>query len=167
MAMAKDQFSFDIVSEVAPHEVRNAVDQAVREIQTRFDFKNTGTSVALDEDMIELRSGTDDRLKAAVDVVKEKMVRRQVSLKALREGPILPAAKGTVRQTIHVNRGISDEKARDLTKFVKQSGIKVQAQIQGDQVRVVGKKKDDLQEVIAAIKAQDFDIPLQFTNYRP
>jgi len=164
--MAKDQFSFDVVSEVNPAEIRNAVDQAEREISTRFDFKNTGTSVSLDADTIELRSATENRIKAAVDVLKEKLVRREISLKAVSEGPVLPAAKGTVRQSVHVNRGINDEKARELTKFIKKSGLKVQAQIQGDQLRVTAKKKDDLQAVIAAIKAEDFGIPLQFTNYR-
>jgi uncharacterized protein YajQ (UPF0234 family) len=165
--MAKEQFSFDIVSQVDPHEVRNAVDQAIREIQTRFDFKDTGSSISIDDDMIELRSGTENRLKAAGEVIKEKFVRRQLSLKALSEGPILAAAKGTVRQTLHVNRGINEEKARELTKFVKQTGAKVQAQVQGDQLRITAKKKDDLQTVIQAIKAEDFGIPLQFTNYRP
>jgi uncharacterized protein YajQ (UPF0234 family) len=165
--MAKDQFSFDVVSEVNPAEIRNAVDQAEREIATRFDFKNTGTSLSLDADTIELRSATENRIKAAVDVLKEKVVRREISLRALSEGPVLPAAKGTVRQSVHVNRGINEEKARELTKFIKKSGLKVQAQIQGDQLRVSAKKKDDLQAVIQAIKAEDFGIPLQFTNYRP
>ncbi|HEX9235462.1 MAG TPA: YajQ family cyclic di-GMP-binding protein [Actinomycetota bacterium] len=165
--MAKDQFSFDIVSEVDPQEIRNAYDQAERELLTRFDFKGTGTSMSLDEDLIEIRSETDHRLKAALDVLKEKVVRRQISLKALREGPILPAAKGTVKMAVHINRGINDEKARELTKFIKKSGLKVQSQVQGTQVRVSAKKKDDLQAVIAAVKAEDFGIPLQFTNYRP
>jgi uncharacterized protein YajQ (UPF0234 family) len=165
--MPKDQFSFDIVSEVDPQEVRNAYDQAERELLTRFDFKGTGTSMSHDEDMIEIRSDTDNRLKAALDVLKEKAVRRQISLKALREGPILPAAKGTVKMTVHINRGINDEKARELTKFIKKTGLKVQAQIQGTQVRVSAKKKDDLQTVIQAVKDEDFGIPLQFTNYRP
>jgi uncharacterized protein YajQ (UPF0234 family) len=165
--MAKDQFSFDVVSEVEPHEVRNAYDQASREILTRFDFKNTNTSLEIDEDMIELRSGTESRLKAALDVLKEKLVRREVSLKALTEGPVLPAAKGTYRQNVHVNRGISDDKAREITKFVKGTGLKVQTQVQKDQIRVTGKKKDDLQAVIRSLKEEDFGIPLQFTNYRP
>jgi len=165
--VAKDQFSFDIVSEVDPQEIRNAYDQAERELLTRFDFKGTGTSMSLDEDLIEIRSETDHRLKAALDVLKEKVVRRQISLKALREGPILPAAKGTVKMAVHINRGINDEKARELTKFIKKSGLKVQSQVQGTQVRVSAKKKDDLQAVIAAVKAEDFGIPLQFTNYRP
>lgn len=165
--MAKDQFSFDVVSEVDQHEVKNALDQATREIQTRFDFKGTNTGMSMDEDLIEVRSSTENRLKAAVEVLKEKFVRRSISLKALREGPVLPAAKGTVRQSLHINRGISEDKARELTKFIKASGIKVQTQVQGDQLRISGKKKDDLQEVITAIKEKDFDIPLQFTNYRP
>jgi cyclic-di-GMP-binding protein len=165
--VAKDQFSFDIVSEVDPQEIRNAYDQAERELLTRFDFKGTGTSMSLDEDLIEIRSETDHRLKAAVEVLKEKMVRRQISLKALREGPILPAAKGTVKMTVHITRGINDERARDLTKFIKKTGLKVQSQVQGTQVRVSAKKKDDLQAVIAAVKEEDFGIPLQFTNYRP
>jgi uncharacterized protein YajQ (UPF0234 family) len=165
--VAKDQFSFDVVSEVQPHEVRNAYEQANREVLTRFDFKDTGTSLTIDEDMIELRSGTESRLKAALDVLKEKLVRREVSLKALTEGPVLPAAKGTYRQNVHINRGISDDKAREITKFVKGTGLKVQTQFQKDQIRVSGKKKDDLQAVMRALKEEDFGIPLQFTNYRP
>src|SRR5919201_3660773 len=155
--MAKDQFSFDIVSEVDPQEVRNAVDQASREILTRFDFKNTGTTISIDADLIEIRSGTENRLKAAVDVLKEKLVRREVSLKALHEGPVLPAAKGTFKQTVNINRGISDDKAREMVKFIKGLGLKVQVQVQGDQLRVSGKNKDDLQAVIRAIKERDFD----------
>jgi uncharacterized protein YajQ (UPF0234 family) len=165
--MPKDQFSFDIVSDVDPQEVRNAYDQAHREILTRFDFKGTDTNLSLDEDMIELRSSTENRLKAAIDVIREKFIRREISLKALTEGPILPAAKGHVRMNLHVSRGIKEEKARELTKFIKTSGVKVQAQVQGEQIRVTGKKKDDLQAVISALKAEDFGIPLQFTNYRP
>ena len=164
IGVAKD-FSFDVVSEVDLSEVRNA--QANREIMTRFDFKNTGTSLALDDDLIEVRSSTENRLKAAVVVLKEKLVRREVPLKALHEGPVLAAAKGTVKQTLNVNRGISEEKAREIVKFVKGLGLKTQTQIQGDQLRVTGKTKDDLQAVIRSIKEHDFDIPLQFTNYRP
>ena len=165
--MAKDTFSFDVVSEVELNEVTNALDQARREVATRFDFKNTGTSIQQDGDMIEVRSSTENRLKAAVDVLKDKMVRRNISLKALSDGPILPAAKGTYRQNVHVNHGISDEKAREITKFVKGLGLKVQTQVQGDQVRVSGKKKDELQQVIQAMKDRDFGLALQFTNFRP
>ena len=148
-------------------EVSNALDQANREVGTRFDFKNTGTRMDRDDTLIEVRSATEDRLKAAVDVLKDKLVRREVSLKAISEGPVLPAAKGTYRQAIHVTTGISDEKAREITKFVKGLSVKVQSQVQKDQVRISSKKKDDLQAVIQAIKDHDFDIPLQFTNYRP
>jgi cyclic-di-GMP-binding protein len=158
--------SFDIVSEVDLAEVTNAVDQARREIVQRFDFKNTGTSVEQDADLIELRSSTEDRLKAAVEVVKEKLVRRQVSLKALREGPVLPAAKGTHKQSLHINKGISQDKAREINKAIKDSRVKVQSQVQGQQIRVTGKSRDDLQQVIADLKERDFGIPLQFTNYR-
>lgn len=165
--MAKDQFSFDIVSEVSMPEVGNAIDQARREISQRFDFKGTGTSISQDEKMIELRSSTEDRLKAAIEVLKEKAVRRQISLKALAEGPVQPAAKGTYKQVVHLNVGITDEKAKELVKFIKGSGVKVQSQIQADQVRVTGKKKDDLQAVIRAVREHDFEIPLQFTNFRP
>jgi hypothetical protein len=165
--VAKDSFSFDIVSEVNMAEVTNALDQARREVTTRFDFKNTGTSLDRDQDMIEARSSTEHRIKAAVEVLKEKMVRREIPLKALSEGPVLPAAKGTYRQNVHVNHGISEEKARDVTKFIKGLGAKVQTQVQKDQVRVTGKKKDDLQAVIRAVKEHDFGIPLQFTNFRP
>jgi cyclic-di-GMP-binding protein len=164
--MAKD-FSFDVVSEVELSEVRNAYDQASREILTRFDFKNTGTSLAQDDDLIEIRSSTENRLKAALEVLKEKMVRREVPLKALHEGPVLAAAKGTVKQAVNINRGISDDKGREISKFVKGLGLKVQVQIQGEQLRVTSKTKDDLQGVIRALREHDFDIPLQFTNYRP
>jgi len=161
------QFSFDIVSEVDLQEIRNAYDQANREILTRFDFKGTDTSLSLDEDLIEVRSQTDHRLKAAVDVLKEKLVRRNISLKALHEGPILPAARGTVRQSLNINRGIDEDRGRQISKFIRGLPTKVQTQIQGDQLRVTAKKKDDLQLVIRAVKEQDFGIPLQFTNYRP
>lgn len=158
--------SFDIVSEVDLAEVANAADQAKREIIQRFDFKNTGTALEQDADLVEFRSSTEDRLKAAVDVFKDKCVRRKVSLKALREGPVLPAAKGTYRQSVHINRGISDEKAREINRFIKDLGRKVQTQTMKDQLRVTAKSKDDLQAVIGAVKERDFGLPLQFTNYR-
>lgn len=158
--------SFDIVSEVDLAEVTNAVDQARRELVQRFDFKNTGTSIEQDQDLIELRSSTEDRLRAAVEVLKDKMVRRRVSLKALHEGPVLPAAKSTYRQALNINRGISDEKAREINKAIKALGLKIQTQVQGDQIRVTAKAKDDLQRVIADLKERDLGIPLQFTNYR-
>jgi uncharacterized protein YajQ (UPF0234 family) len=165
--MAKPEFSFDIVSQVSMPEVANAVDQTRREIAQRFDFKDTGTSISQDDTLIELRSSTEDRLKAAVEVFKEKAVRREISLKAIHFGPVQPAAKGTYKQVLHVNVGISQDKARELVRFIKKTGLKVQSQIQQDQVRVSGKSKDDLQAVIRAIKEQDFGIALQFVNFRP
>jgi cyclic-di-GMP-binding protein len=160
------QSSFDIVSEVDLQEVRNAVDQASREIHQRFDFKNTDTSVALEGDAIEMHSATEDRLKAGYQVLQEKMVRREVPLKALQPGEVQQAAKGTVRQTVKLVTGISDEKAKEISKFVRQAVPKAQTQIQGAQVRVMSKSKDDLQAAIRAVKEHDFGIALQFTNYR-
>jgi len=165
--MAKQDFSFDIVSEVSMPEVANAVDQTRREISQRFDFKDTGTSISQDDKLIEVRSSTEDRIKAAVEVLREKAVRREVSLKALHLGPVQPAAKGTSKQTINVNVGISEDKAKEIVRFVKGLKIKVQNHIQGDQVRVSSKAKDDLQAVMRAVKEHDFDVPLQFTNFRP
>ncbi|MDP9185095.1 MAG: YajQ family cyclic di-GMP-binding protein [Actinomycetota bacterium] len=158
--------SFDIVSEIDLQEVRNAVDQAGREIHQRFDFKNTSTTMELKEEAIELASSTEDRLKAAYQVLEEKAVRRQVPLKALQPGAVEPAAKGSVRQTVKLVTGISDEKAKEISKFVRQAVPKVQTQIQGAQVRVTSKSKNDLQAAIAAVKGHDFGIALQFTNYR-
>jgi uncharacterized protein YajQ (UPF0234 family) len=159
--------SFDVVSEVDMQEVRNAVDQASREIGTRFDFKDTGSSIELKEKSIELHTESEDRLRALRQVLEEKLVRRKVSLKALDYQKMEEAAKGTVRQSVNLTVGISDEKARTIGKFVKGMGLKgVQHQVQGTQLRVTGKKRDDLQTVIAKLKEQDFGIPLQFTNYR-
>ena len=148
-------------------EVRNAVDQARREVTTRFDFKDTGSTVELGEAEIRLHSSTPDRLRALVQVLEEKLVRREVSLKALSYGDVEDAAKGTVRQTAKLSVGISDVKGRELNKFIKDMKIKtVSSQAQGDQLRVQSKKRDDLQSVIAALKAEDFGIPLQFKNFR-
>ena len=165
--MAKDQFSFDIVSEVDMQEIRNAVDQAVREITQRFDFKGTETSIVQDNTTLELRSSTEDRLKAALQVLKEKAVKREIPLKALSDGEIHPAAKGHVRQAVTVLTGISDEKAKEISKYVRAQVPKIQTSIQGAQVRVSGKSKDDLQAAIRAVKEKDFGVALQFTNYRP
>lgn len=165
--MAKDQFSFDIVSEVDLQEVRNAVDQASREISQRFDFKGTGTTVELKEEAIEMHSSTEDRMKAAWQVLQERAIKRSIPLKALQPGPIEDAAKGTARQTVTILTGISDEKTKEISKYVRQAVPKVQTQIQGAQVRVLGKSKDELQAAIHAVKEHDFGIALQFTNYRP
>ena len=159
--------SFDVVSELDMQEVRNAVDQAAREVATRFDFKNTGTSIELTPKTIDLESESEPRLEALHQVLEEKLVRRKVSLKALGYGKIEEAAKGAVRQTVTLNVGISSDKAREIGKFVKELGLKgVQHQVQGDQLRVTGKKRDDLQAAIAAMKDHDFGVPLQFTNFR-
>jgi uncharacterized protein YajQ (UPF0234 family) len=159
--------TFDVVSEVDMQEVRNAVDQAAREIATRFDFKDTGSSLDLSGDELHLASATEDRLRAVVQVLEEKLVKRQVSLKSLDRGKVEEASKGTVRQTIKLQAGISSDNAKRLNKFIKDLGLKgVQSQTQGEQLRVSGKKRDDLQAVIAKLKEEDFGIPLQFTNFR-
>ena len=159
--------SFDVVSEVDMQEVRNAVDQAQREVATRFDFKDTGSSIELSDQELRLHSSSEDRMRALVQVVEEKFVRRQVSLKSLDYGKVEDAAKGTVRQTLTLKAGISSDNAKAINKAIKELNLKgVQSQTQGDQVRVTGKKRDDLQAIIAALKGGDFGIPLQFQNFR-
>jgi len=159
--------TFDIVSEVDMQEVRNAVDQANREAATRFDFKNTDSAIELGDNELVLRSSTEDRLRALHQVLHEKLVRRQVSLKAFDAGKVEEAQKGTARQRVAIRAGISQDHAKRLNKFIKDLGLKgVSSQTQGDQLRVSGKKRDDLQEVIAKVKAEDFGIPLQFNNFR-
>lgn len=159
--------TFDIVSEVDMQEVRNAVDQANREAATRFDFKNTDSTIELGEKELVLRSSTEDRLRALHQVLDERLVKRQVSLKAFEAGKIEEAQKGTARQHVAIRAGISADHAKRLNKFIKDLGLKgVSSQTQGEQLRVSGKKRDDLQEVIAKCKAEDFGIPLQFSNFR-
>lgn len=148
-------------------EVRNAVDQASREISTRYDFKGTDSSIELGEDEIRMHTSSEDRLEALRTVLEEKLVKRKVSLKILDVGKIEEASGATVRQTAKLQAGISSDKARELNKFIKTSAPKgVQSQTQGDQLRVNAKKRDDLQTVIAALKGEDFGVPLQFTNFR-
>jgi uncharacterized protein YajQ (UPF0234 family) len=159
--------TFDVVSQVDMQEVKNAVDQASREVTTRFDFKNTDSTIELNDHEIRLHSATEDRLRALVQVVEEKLVRRQVSLKALDQGKVEEAAKGASRQTITLKAGISSDNARAINRFIKEKAPKgVGSQTQGDQLRVTAKKRDDLQEVIKLLKAEDFGIPLQFENFR-
>ena len=159
--------SFDVVSEVDAQEVRNAVDQASRELSTRFDFKGTNSSIELKELEIEMHSSSEDRLTALRQLLEEKLVKRKVSLKSLEYLKVEDASGGTVRQTAKINAGISSEKAKAVNKAIKDLGLKgVQSQTQGDQVRVTGKKRDDLQAVIAGLKEVDLDIPLQFINFR-
>jgi uncharacterized protein YajQ (UPF0234 family) len=159
--------TFDVVSEVDLQEVRNAVDQASREVATRFDFKNTDSSIELSGQEIKLHSATEDRLKALLQVLEEKLIRREISLKAVERGKIEEAAKGTARQTITIKSGIDSDHAKTINKKIKDMALKgIQSQTQGDQVRVTGKKRDDLQTVIQKLKEGDMDVPLQFINFR-
>jgi len=159
--------TFDVVSEVDEQEVRNAVDQAAREVAQRFDFKNTDSSVELGDGVINMASLSEDRLAALRQVLEERLVKRKVSLKVLDYGDVEPASGGAVRQTASLQSGISTEKAKELHKFIKGLGLKgIQSSTQGDQLRVQGKKRDQLQNVIAALKEGDFGLPLQFNNFR-
>ena len=159
--------SFDVVSEIDRQEIRNAVDQAARELSTRYDFKGTGSTVELADDSIELKSVSEDRINAVRQVLEEKLVKRKVSLKAVTYGRVEDAASSTVRQTATLNAGISSDNAKKLNIYIKGLGLKgIQSQTQGDQLRVTGKKRDDLQKVIAELKDHDFGIPLQFNNFR-
>src|SRR5687767_3345025 len=159
--------SFDVVSEVDNQEVRNAVDQAQREIATRFDFKNTNSSIEQNGLVLTLRTISEDRLTALRTVVEEKLVKRGVSLKGVDYGTIEEATQNTVRQVVTIKVGISGDKAREINKLIKEKGPKgISSQTQGDSVRVSGKKRDDLQAVMAAIKGADLGIPIQFNNFR-
>lgn len=165
--MAKDS-SFDVVSEVDRQEVDNALNQARKELQQRFDFKGTGAEIAWTGDLaIEIRANAEHRVTAALDVFKEKCVKRQVPLKALQPSAIKPTGGGGFKIDVEINQGIADEKAREIVKTIKQANLKgVQVAIQGDQLRVSGKSRDALQSAIQLMKEKDFGIPLQFTNYR-
>jgi len=165
--MAK-QNSFDIASHVDLAEVKNAVQQALKEILQRYDLKGSDSEVVLDdkESTLTLTSADEFRLEAVKGIVQSKLVRRDVSLKAVSYGEVEPAAKGRVRQTLTFQQGIPIEKAREIVKLIKQSKLKVQAAIQEDSVRVTGKDRDTLQEVIALLKNEDLGIDMQFTNYR-
>jgi uncharacterized protein YajQ (UPF0234 family) len=159
--------TFDVVSEVDMQEVRNAVDQAQREIVNRFDFKGTESSIDLNEMELRLESSTEDRLRALVQVLEEKLVKRKVSLKALDYGKVEEASRGAARQTVTLKAGLNSDNARAVNRFIKEKGPKgVSSQTQGEQVRVSAKKRDDLQAVITALREQDFGIPLQFSNFR-
>jgi len=159
--------SFDVTSEVDMQEVRNAVDQASREVVNRFDFKGTDSSIELGDNSIAMNSANEDRLSALRQVLQEKLVKRSVSLKALEYGEIEEASGGRARQNVGLTAGISSDKAKELNKFIKALGIKgVQSSTQGEQLRVNAKKRDTLQEVIQSLKEGDFDIPLQFGNFR-
>jgi cyclic-di-GMP-binding protein len=163
-----DQFSFDVVSEVNMQELKNAIDQATKEIKQRFDFKDSKTEITLKEKEKELVAVSDDeyKLNAVNEIIKAKCVKRGVSLRAFTYGAVEPALGGTVRQVAKIQSGLAPEKAKEITKAIKDSKLKVQAQIQGEQVRVQSKIKDELQSTIALLKSKDFGIDLQFTKYR-
>ena len=159
--------TFDVVSEIDRQEVRNAVDQARREVNTRFDFKNTNSEIEQNELAFTLHTVSEDRLAALRQVLEEKLVKRGVSLKGLTYGKVEEASQHTVRQVATLQVGISSDKAREINKLIKEKAPKgVSSQTQGDQVRVTGKKRDDLQSVISLLKGADLSIPLQFTNFR-
>lgn len=159
--------TFDIVSKVDLHEVSNAIQNALKEIHTRFDLKNTRSDIQLEgKEAIVLSSADEYKLKAVTDILQSKLVKRSVPLKALTYGSIDPAAQSTVRQRVTMQQGIPTEKAREIVKVIKDSKKKVQASIQGDMVRVSGKDRDTLQEIIALLRQRDFGIDMQFTNYR-
>lgn len=159
--------SFDIVSKVEMQEVRNAIDQAIKEVRTRFDLKDSHSEIRLEgEDAIQLASVDEYKLEAVKEILRQKLVKRGVSLKALTFGKVEPAAGSSVRQKISLQQGIAAEKAKEIVRIIKDSKKKVQASIQGDTVRVAGKDRDALQEVIALLRGRDLGIDMQFTNYR-
>ena len=164
--MAKDN-SFDIVSEVDMQEMDNAVNQTSKVISSRYDFKGSNASITLEnENEIKLTGEDDYKLETILDMLRVRMAKRNVPLKCLNPGKIEPASRGTVRQTIKIEKGLSKEKAKDVLAFIKTLKLKVQAQIMDDKIRVTGAKRDDLQAVIQAVKSKDFDIDLQFINMR-
>jgi uncharacterized protein YajQ (UPF0234 family) len=165
--MASDS-SFDIISKVDMQEMKNAVDQARKEIETRFDFKGSISEIELDDKAatLTLTSDNETRMKSVVDVLQTKLHRRGIDIRALDLGDVEDASKGTVRQTAKIRQGLDMDTSKKIVKIIKEKGLKVQVAIQGDQVRVSGKSRDDLQTVIALLKATDLDVPLQFSNYR-
>ncbi len=158
--------SFDVVAEVDRAEVTNAINQASKEVAQRFDFKNTGARIGWSGEQILISANSEQRVAAALDVLKDKLVRRKVSLKALNHDEPKPGARGTYRLEITLANGIPTDKAREMVKLIKASKLKVQVAVQGDQLRVSGKVKDQLQEVQALLRANDQDLPLRFTNYK-
>jgi uncharacterized protein YajQ (UPF0234 family) len=162
------EFSFDVVSKVDAQEVSNAVQQASKEIATRFDFRGSASKIEWDEKEMTLTLTSDDagKLKSVVDILETRLVKRGIALKALEYGTVADAAGGTVRQEVKVQQGIASEKAKAIVRTIKDSKLKVQAAIQADQVRISGRNKDDLQSVMALLRGGDYGLPLQFTNYR-
>ncbi|MGH7639536.1 MAG: YajQ family cyclic di-GMP-binding protein [Candidatus Dormibacteria bacterium] len=164
--MAASEHSFDVVSDFDRQELVNAVDQARREVATRYDFKGITAELELHDKEIVILAASDNRAAAVLDVLKSKLVRRQLSLKILDPGNPEPAAKGNVRQEIQLRRGIADDTARDLSRRIRDGHPKVQVRIQGDELRVSSKDKDALQAVIRDLRELDLPVPLQYTNYR-
>jgi uncharacterized protein YajQ (UPF0234 family) len=160
------QNSFDIVSQVEMAEVKNALDQAMKEVRQRFDFKGSRAEVRLEEHDLVLTAEDETKLRNMNDILQQKLVRRGVPLKALSYGRVEPAAGGTVRQHAAIQQGIPSDKAKEIVKFIKETKLRVQAAIQGEVVRVTGRDRDTLQETIAQLKAKDFGINMQYTNYR-
>jgi uncharacterized protein YajQ (UPF0234 family) len=158
--------SFDVVSQYDEQELANALDQTRREVATRYDLKDTKTEITQDKQGLTILTASEFTLKTVTDVLETKLVRRGLSLKILKPGKIEQAHGGMVRQTIELQRGISQELAKDISKLIRDHFPKVRSQIQGDAVRVFAKSRDDLQGVIAALKAKDYPVPLQFENYR-
>ena len=159
--------SFDVVSEVDRQELKNAIDQAQRELANRFDFKNTDSSIEQKDLVLTLSTASEDRLRALKLLLEEKLVKRQVSLKGLEWGKIEPASGESVRQIVTVKVGINSDKAREINKLIKEKGPKgVSSQTQGEQIRVTGKKRDDLQATMALLKSSDLEVQLQFENFR-
>lgn len=160
------QNSFDIVSQVDRAEINNALDQTMKEVRQRFDFKGSAAEVVLEAEELILTAEDETKLRNMNDILQQKLVRRSVPLKAFDYGRIEPAAGGTVRQHVAIQQGIPTDKAKEIVKFIKETKAKVQASIQGDVVRVTGKDRDTLQDIIAQLKTKDFKINMQYTNYR-
>lgn len=163
--MAKDS-SFDVVSQVDMQEVMNAVNQAKKEVSQRYDFKGSKTEIVLSDDMIKVTTEDDFRLNSVIDILKTRMISRKVAVRNLEYGKVEEASGGMVRQQITIRQGIATEKAKQMVKDIKASKLKVQAAIQGDSLRVSGKSRDDLQAVIALLRDKDYEVELQFVNYR-
>jgi uncharacterized protein YajQ (UPF0234 family) len=158
--------SFDIVSKVDMQELSNAITQAEREIETRFDFKGSKSSIALEKEELVVASDDEYKLKSVIDILQSKMIKRGVPIKNMEFGKIEPASAGTVRQRIKLKQGIEQDISRKINILIRDSKLKVKSQIQGDQIRVTGKSRDDLQAVMALLRGADLQIELQFTNYR-
>ena len=163
-----DEHSFDIVSKVDMQEVSNAIQQATKELSQRFDFKGSKSEIELNKDKAEITLVSDDeyKLNSLIEILKNKFVKRNVSLKSLSFGTIEKAAGDTVRQLVTLQQGVSTERAKDIVKLIKETKMKVQAEIQKDQVRIRAKKIDDLQAIITLLKGKEFDFHLEFINYR-